>query len=185
METGRRDGGIRLRRHEGMCGSGNKFLQLNEIACGSAGREWGHDHKTADAVAKRGGAGGCRAGMMRSGCISARHCRVGTRVLRRWLMLYCLRRLLLGKGHDWAVRQAHEAEQHGNNDPKAWAKGSERPHGFYLGVADRRRQLTFGNPGLILTPRRGRRMSARMTMFDTNAFLRRRRATMAPARDRM
>ncbi|MEX0753054.1 MAG: hypothetical protein WD073_09045 [Xanthobacteraceae bacterium] len=95
-----------------------------------------------------------------------------------------LRCMIVGKGHDRPVRQAHEAEQHSHDDPKAWAKGPKRPHGFNLGVADCRRQLIFDNPGLILTLRGGRRMSAAMTTPAHKVFFRR-RANSAPARDRM
>ncbi len=37
-------------------------------------------------------------------------------------------RRLLGKGHHRAVRQAHEAEQQGDDDPEAWAESPERSH---------------------------------------------------------
>lgn len=45
----------------------------------------------------------------------------GRLMMRLW-------RFLLSKGHHRAVRQAHEAEQHGDDDPEAWAESPERSH---------------------------------------------------------
>ncbi len=100
------------------------------------------------------------------------------------LMMRLRRRLSLSKGHHRAVRQAHEAEQHGDDDPEGRAEGPERSHTLHLGSSLACRQLTFGNPGLILTLCLERDKSAPMMTFAHMLFYRR-RATLAPARDRM
>lgn len=66
-----------------------------------------------------------------------------------------LRRLFLGKGHHRAMCKAHEAEQHGQNDPKAWAESPERSHSFHVKLSPARGQLTFGNPAGHIDPAPG------------------------------
>lgn len=68
-----------------------------------------------------------------------------------------LRRLFLRKGHDRAMRQAHEAEQRGNDDPKSWAEGPERSHAPPSRLPPAPPPIKFWQSGVNLDPVPGER----------------------------
>ena len=119
METGRGIGRINVRSNDGARDGGTELLQWRSDADWSANKEGCYRYEAAAGVTNRI----CRVVAI---ALIGRHLHFGMvgmfnvlgGVVSNRLMMR-VRRMFLSKGRHRAVRQAREAEQHGNDGPEA------------------------------------------------------------------